>query len=76
MGDDDLLRRSQELLAKLFRNSPAAVGLVRLRDGVMLDVNEAYERLFGWRREEVIGRSTEALRIWVDAEERDALPRS
>jgi PAS domain S-box-containing protein len=71
MRDDDLLRRSQELLAKLFRNSPAAVGLVRLRDGVMLDVNEAYERLFGWTREEVIGRSTEALRIWVDAEERE-----
>jgi PAS domain S-box-containing protein len=70
MGDDDLLRRSQELLAKLFRNSPAAIGLVRLRDGVMLDVNEAYERLFGWSRGEVIGRSTEELRIWVDPQER------
>ena len=71
MGDDNLLRRSQELLAKLFRNSPAAIGLVRLRDGLMLDVNEAYERLYGWRREEVIGRSTEELRIWVDLEERE-----
>src|SRR5574339_546328 len=71
MGDDDLLRRSQELLAKLFRNSPAAIGLARLRDGVMLDVNEAYERLFGWRGEEVIGRSTEELRIWADPEERE-----
>jgi PAS domain S-box-containing protein len=73
MGDDNLLRRSQELLAKLFRNSPAAIGLVRLRDGVMLDVNESYERLFGWRREEVIGRSTEELRIWVDPDERTRL---
>jgi PAS domain S-box-containing protein len=71
MGDDDLLRRSQELLAKLFRNSPAAIGLVRLRDGVMLDVNQAYERLYGWPREEIVGRSTEELRIWVDPEERE-----
>src|SRR5512147_731364 len=65
MRDDGLLQRSQELLVKLFRNSPAAVGLVRLSDGVMLDINEAYEQLFGWSRKEVIGQSTEALRIWA-----------
>ena len=51
MKDDDLLRRSQELLDKLFRNNPAAVALVRLGDGVLLDFNDAYERMFGWRRE-------------------------
>jgi PAS domain S-box-containing protein len=71
MKHDDLLRRSQALLDKLFRNSPVAIGLVRLRDGVMLDINEAYERMFGWRRDEVIGRSTVALRIWADPAERD-----
>ena len=70
MKDDDLLHRSQELLAKLFRNSPVAVGLVRLSDGAMLDINEAYERLFGWSRPEVIGQTTEALRIWVEPEAR------
>jgi PAS domain S-box-containing protein len=70
MKDDDLLRRNQELLAKLFRNSPAAVALVRQADGVVLDVNDAYERLFGWTRAEVIGQSTAALRVWVDAEDR------
>ncbi|HEX9183764.1 MAG TPA: PAS domain S-box protein [Burkholderiales bacterium] len=70
MQDDGLLRRSQELLAKLFRNSPAAIALVRQPDGVVLDVNDAYERLFGWRREEAIGRSTAALRVWVDPEDR------
>jgi PAS domain S-box-containing protein len=70
MQDDGLLRRSQELLAKLFRNSPAAIALVRQPDGVVLDVNDAYERLFGWRREEAIGRSTAALRVWLDAEDR------
>jgi len=70
MKDDDLLRRSQELLAKLFRNSPAAVALVRQPDGVVIDVNDAYERLFGWSRSEAIGRSTATLRVWVDPEDR------
>lgn len=70
MRNEDLLAGSQDLQGKLFRNSPAAIGLVRLADGVVLDVNEAYERTFGWRRAEVIGRTTTALRIWVHAQER------
>jgi PAS domain S-box-containing protein len=70
MKNDALLRRSQALLAKLFRSSPAAVALVRRPDGVVIDVNDAYERLFGWSREEAIGRSTAALRVWVDPEDR------
>ena len=65
MRREDLLSASRELLEKLFRNSPAAIRLVRLRDGVMLDVNEAYERMFGWRREEVIGCSTDAVTEFV-----------
>ena len=70
MRREDLLSGSQELLEKLFRNSPAAIGLVRLRDGVMLDINEAYERIFEWRRDEVIGCSTEALGVWADPSDR------
>lgn len=63
-------RHSEELLRKLFRNSPVAICLVRLGDGVVLDVNEAYERLFGWPRDEVLGRSVEALQVWALPEER------
>jgi PAS domain S-box-containing protein len=70
MQREDLLSASRELPEKLFRNSPVAIGLVRLRDGLMLDVNEAYERMFGWRRDEVIGRSTEALGVWADLRDR------
>jgi PAS domain S-box-containing protein len=70
MQNEEPLMRSRELLEKLFRGNPTAVGLVRLEDGVMLDVNEAYERLFGWARHEVIGRSTSELRIWADSEAR------
>jgi len=70
MKDDDLLRRSQELLDKLFRNSPAAIALVRLGDGVLLDLNDAYERMFGWQRREAIGQSAEALRVWANPGDR------
>jgi len=64
------LRASMDRLSKVYRNSPAAIGVTRLADGVMLDINEAYERLFGWGREEVIGRSVAELNIWVDPDER------
>jgi PAS domain S-box-containing protein len=68
--DDDPLHRSQDLLDKLFRISPAAIALVRLADGVLLDINEAYERMFGWSRAEAIGRSAAELRVWARPEER------
>ena len=61
---------SVDTLLKIFRSSPAAIALVRVPGGVVLDVNEAYERLFGWRREEAIGRTSEALRVWVEPGDR------
>jgi PAS domain S-box-containing protein len=70
MQENIALRRSEERLAKLFRSSPAAIALVRLGDGVLLDVNQSYERMFGWRRDEVIGQTAEALGVWAVPAER------
>ena len=68
---ESALRASMDRLSKVYRNSPAAIGVTRLADGVMLDINDAYERLFGWSRDEVIGRSVAELNIWVDPAERE-----
>ncbi len=38
-------------------------------------MNEAYTRIMGYEPEEIIGRTTSELRIYVDAEERDRLVR-
>jgi PAS domain S-box-containing protein len=44
-----------------------AIGMARLPDGRMTDVNPAFEKLFGCSRDEVLGRSLAALDLWTQA---------
>ncbi|HEY0606260.1 MAG TPA: PAS domain S-box protein [Herpetosiphonaceae bacterium] len=60
------LRQSEERFARMFRASPAAISITRLRDGVFLDVNTSFLVLTGYAREEVIGHTTLELGVWSD----------
>lgn len=52
-----ILRESEEKFSKAFRTSPDAMSIKDLGTGHYLDVNEAFERIYGFKREEVLGRS-------------------
>ncbi len=52
--------------AGIFRLFPDAVSLTRVSDGILLDVNDEFERLSGYRRTEVVGRRTTLLDCWLD----------
>jgi len=57
----------------VFQTSPDAILISRLKDGVILDVNEAFLGSCGLKQEEVIGRTVEELGLWVNPSERQAL---
>jgi PAS domain S-box-containing protein len=65
------LRRSEDKFVNLFDLSPDAIGISRLADGRLAEVNRALEEMTGYRREELIGTST--LNLWVDANARAKL---
>jgi PAS domain S-box-containing protein len=67
---EEALRRSEEKFSKAFRQGPMALTLTSARDHRYLDVNETFERLTGWQREEVIGRTPFDIGIWVDPAQR------
>jgi diguanylate cyclase (GGDEF)-like protein/PAS domain S-box-containing protein len=69
------LRESETKFATVFRTCPEAISISAEEDGVYLEVNEAFERMFGHARRDAIGRSALDLGIWVDALERRALIR-
>ena len=48
--------RSAELFSTAFYSNPAAMALTRLRDLVYVDVNDAFLRMCGFERDEVVGR--------------------
>ncbi len=64
------LTRSQQHFQSLFHWIPSAVGISTVGDGRFIDVNEGFSRLTGYRREEVIGRTTLELGMWADPSQR------
>jgi PAS domain S-box-containing protein len=59
-------RIADEKFARIFRSSPDAISIASLEDGVYVDVNEAFERAFGYARAEVVGRSSLDVGIWAE----------
>jgi PAS domain S-box-containing protein len=63
---EEALEKSEEKFSKAFRESPMALTLASTRDHRYLDVNETFERITGWRRQEVIGRTPFDIKLWKD----------
>lgn len=64
------LAESESRFAKAFLASPAALAISTAEDGRVIDVNASWLEMFGFRRDEVIGRTNAELGISVDAETR------
>lgn len=58
------LKSSEEKFEKVFRNSPVAKALADSITLRTIDINTAFEKLFGYSREEVIGKTSSDLRIY------------
>jgi PAS domain S-box-containing protein len=67
---EEALRESEDKFAKAFRSIPDAIAITTIKDGRFIEVNDSYTRLTGYTREEVIGRSSTELNIWVKMEDR------
>ncbi len=65
------LRRSEEKFSKAFHASPDWITITTLKDGIYIDVNEAFLEHSGYSIGEVIGRSSLGLGIWERKEDRD-----
>ena len=61
----------QERFAVAFNGSPAGISLTTVDDGLYLDINPRYQELLGWTREDLIGKRSKDLDLWVNAEARD-----
>lgn len=62
-----------DFYAEAFRRSPHPIGITDLETGVCLDINDACLATFGFRRDEVIGKTTLMLGIWPDPQDRTRL---
>jgi PAS domain S-box-containing protein len=70
---EQTLRESEQRFASVFRASPAGVCIVRLTDDRIIDLNDALADMYGYTREEVLGRTALELNAWVDPRQREVL---
>ncbi len=64
------LQESEEKFRMAFQTGPDAFTLNRYDDGVYVDVNEGFLSMTGFAREEVIGRTSADLGIWMSRRDR------
>ncbi len=67
------LRHSEEKFSKAFRASPDAITITQNSDGVFIDINEGFTRLFGYDRSEVLGHTAVGLDLWNSNRDRDRI---
>jgi diguanylate cyclase (GGDEF)-like protein/PAS domain S-box-containing protein len=72
MQDITELRQTEQRFQVAFRASPLAASIARMSDGLFLEVNEKYEKFFGWTCDDLVGRTTLEVGLWVDMASRQA----
>lgn len=67
------LEESEERFSSASRSSPTGTIMTRLDDGCFIDVNDAFLRMTGYSRDDLIGRTAAELNCWVDPSQREEL---
>ncbi len=70
-GAERDLKDERDSFDAIFQTSTSGILITSLKDGIILDANDTYQRLFGYTRDELVGRSAAELNIYVNATDRD-----
>ncbi len=70
------LRESEEKFFKAFNNNFVAMAISDLKEGRFIECNEVFIKNLGFKREDVIGKTAQELKLWKDKDSRDEIIRS
>jgi PAS domain S-box-containing protein/putative nucleotidyltransferase with HDIG domain len=70
---EQALRDSEARFSTVFHASPVSIAITRLKDNVLIDVNDAWLELTGLSGDEAVGHTPMELNVWVTPDERAKL---
>jgi len=71
---EEKLRQSEEKLSKIFASNPAIISIHNLQENSkFIDCNDAFVRLSGYSREEIIGHTTDQLNLFANPRDRERM---
>ncbi|UCH95974.1 MAG: AAA family ATPase, partial [Candidatus Aminicenantes bacterium] len=71
--NEESLKTSEEKFAKVFRYTPSLVAITTIAEDRIVEVNETFARVLGYSHEDLIGRTTSELGLWVNPIKRQRL---
>ncbi|PKL58939.1 MAG: hypothetical protein CVV33_09980, partial [Methanomicrobiales archaeon HGW-Methanomicrobiales-4] len=66
---EEALYESEQFVHTLFAENPVSLTLVSVPDGTFIEVNDAFIRSTGFSRDEVIGKTSDELKLFPDYEQ-------
>jgi PAS domain S-box-containing protein len=67
----EAVEESSQKFKAVFEHSPITVALTSLPEGTFSEVNQSFIEMFGYSREETIGKTTVELGVWISKSDRD-----
>lgn len=64
------LKQSEEKFQTIFTESPDFLAIMDIEKGIYIDVNNNFAQASGYKREEIIGKTSLDLKLWANEEER------
>ncbi len=66
----DALKASEEKFRLAFDTSPDSIAINRAKDGMFVSVNMGFERISGYSREDILGKTSLEFNVWKNPEDR------
>jgi two-component system, cell cycle sensor histidine kinase and response regulator CckA len=73
MKAESALREGEKKFRLTFDSSPDAITIIRMEDGLYIDINEGFTRNMGFVPKDVIGKTSLELNLWHDPADRQKL---
>ncbi|MGD0451564.1 MAG: PAS domain S-box protein [Candidatus Bathyarchaeia archaeon] len=70
---EEALLLSEEKFRTAFATAPDAFYISTLKEDKLIEVNECYEEMFGYTRQEAIGKTSQQLGIWANPSDREKM---
>jgi two-component system, cell cycle sensor histidine kinase and response regulator CckA len=70
---EEELQENQKRFSTIFNASPIGTVITRISDSKIIDSNPAISTILGYPHDELIGRTTAEINVWVDTEQRDTM---
>ena len=67
---DLLIKQGEENFFRIFNLSPEIILITRVSDSVVLKINKTFENIFGYKRTDLVGKTTLDFNIWKDLNKR------